>query len=93
MRNKNNLGYIFTTMNIILTTTQENPIYQIISLIITILGGIITILFTIYKWYKEANKDGKITKDEVDKLADDVGDEVKTLTDKVKKEDDKNGKV
>ena len=93
MQNKNNLGYIFTTINIILTSIQENPIYQIISLIITILGGIITILFTIYKWYKEANKDGKITKDEVDKLADDVGDEVKTLTDKVKKEDDKNGKV
>lgn len=48
------------------TAMQTNEVLQTISLIITILGGIISlIVIPVLNWYKNAKKDGKITKDEV----------------------------
>ena len=36
-----------------------------ISLILTIMGTIITIAMALLNWYKQAKRDGKITKDEI----------------------------
>lgn len=48
------------------TVLQPNDVLQTISLIITIIGGLITFVFVpLYNWYKQAKKDGKITKDEI----------------------------
>lgn len=52
------------------TATQTNEILQKISLIITIIGGVLTIIAScvipLIKWFKKAKKDGKIDKDEVE---------------------------
>ena len=58
-----------TGVGAVMTAIQTNPVYQVVSLIITILGLIVTIcssiVFPIVKWYRKAKEDGKITKDEL----------------------------
>lgn len=51
-----------------LSAFQTEQILQYIQIGLTILCAIITIAFTIYKWYKKATEDGKITKEEVEEL-------------------------
>lgn len=55
---------------IIGTATQSNEVLQRISLIITIIGGVLTIIATcvipLIKWFKKAKEDGKIDEDEVE---------------------------
>lgn len=45
---------------------------DLVSWILSILAAVLTIAFTVWTWYKKASKDGKITKDEVDELFDDI---------------------
>lgn len=62
------IPYASSTLNIVLTAIQDNPVYQVVGLILTILSLCITILYTIFKWYNEATKDGKITTKEYEQL-------------------------
>ena len=60
--------------------TNLNEVLSIISYILTILGGIITlIVIPLITWYKKASKDGKITKDEIQEGVDIIKDGVETL--------------
>ena len=58
-----------TAMSICGTAAQTNEQLQTISIIITIIGGIITIISTciipLIKWYKKSKEDGKIDSDEI----------------------------
>ena len=48
------------------TALQTEEVLRIVSLIITILGAIISmIVLPLITWYKNAKKDGKITQDEI----------------------------
>lgn len=59
-------GTIGTAVSAVGTATQTNELLQTISLIITIIGALITfIVIPLWNWYKEAKKDGKITKEEL----------------------------
>lgn len=59
-------GIIGTSMGIIGTATQVNDVLQTISLIITIIGALISfIVVPLVNWHRSAKKDGKITSDEV----------------------------
>ena len=59
-------GTIGTTLSIIGTAMQTNEILETISLVITIIGGVITfIVVPILNWYRHAKKDGKIDADEI----------------------------
>lgn len=68
------------------TATQTNGTLQTISLIITIIGGLITILTTIVipfiKWWKKAKADGKITNEEIDEAKDIINNGLDNLKDK-----------
>lgn len=50
------------------TATQTNQYLQTISLVITIIGGVLTIIATcvipLIKWFKKAKEDGKIDEEE-----------------------------
>ena len=60
------VGAVGTATSGVGTALQTNEVLQTISLIITIIGGILTfIVMPLYKWLKEAEKDGKIDKDEI----------------------------
>lgn len=58
-----------------------NQVIVICNLVLTIIATIVSLVYTIWKWWKKAKADGKITEDEVDDLMDDI----KDITDKDKK--------
>ena len=85
------LGTILGTAG---TVMQTDEILRVISLIITIIGGVITwIVIPLLNWHKKAKADGKITADELkegfDTLQEGIN-QINVHTDK--KENDENGK-
>lgn len=62
------IPYLSSILNIVLTSIQDNSVYQIVGLILTILSLCVSILYTILKWYNEAKKDGQITSEEYEEL-------------------------
>ena len=74
----------------VLTMTQTNELFQLISLIITCIAGaltIVTIIVTSYiklrAWYVKAKADGKITSEELQAGIDIIQDTVTDVTEKV----------
>lgn len=61
---------------VVFTAIQSNELFQIISLVLTILSIVISIIFTIYQWYNLAKKDGKITQEEIKDVIDQVKDKI-----------------
>lgn len=49
----------------ILAFVQSNETLQMIEFILAIITSIILLLYRLWVWYKEAKKDGKITKEEL----------------------------
>ena len=85
-------GIIGTSVSATGTALQTNEVLQTISLIITILGGIITIVFALLGWYQKAKADGKITKDEIEEAVDIIKEgteDIKDALDDKKKGDKK----
>lgn len=66
------------------TIAQTNEILQFIMFIMSIISTGFTIAFIIYKWYNKSNKDGKITKDEVHELIDNISEALGNKEDKEK---------
>lgn len=70
-----------TVVEAVLAASQSNEILQAIQIILAIISFIITILYTIWKWYENATNDKsdggkKITKKEIDELVNDVKEKV-----------------
>lgn len=91
MNDKTIFGILGTAVSGIGTAIQTNEVLQIISLCITILGGIVSLMIIpLLNWYKNAKSDGKITKDEIKegtKIIQDGISEIKEDLDKNKKGD------
>lgn len=89
MKNELITGAVGTTLSAVGTGLQTNEVLQTISLVITILGGLITfIIVPLINWYKEAKKDNKISADEIKEAIDIVdkgSDKIKEEVDKEKK--------
>ena len=59
-------GIVGTSISATGTALQTNEMLQTISLVITIIGALITyIVMPLLLWYKKSKKDGKITKEEI----------------------------
>lgn len=88
-------GSIGTILSAVGTAIQVDEILKYVSLGITILGGIISmIIIPILNWYKEAKRDGKITREEIEegvKIASDGVNGVKQITGKEDTKD--NGEI
>ena len=91
MKNELIGGGIGTLLSATGTAIQPNEVLQTISLVITIIGSLITITFAIITWYKNAKKDGKIDKEEVKELIDIVQDGTENIKESLddKKKGDK----
>ena len=64
-------GLVFGSIAVLqtmVTVSQTNEVFQIIQIIISALAGAVALAYTIWRWYRNAKKDGKITEDEVDDL-------------------------
>jgi beta-lactamase regulating signal transducer with metallopeptidase domain len=78
-------GAVGTTLGIVGTATQTNEVLQTISLIITIIGAVISmIVVPILSWYIKAKKDGKITPDEVKEGVEILKDGLEKTNDEIK---------
>lgn len=85
-------GTAGTVLSAVGTATQTNELLQTISLVITILGGLITfIVIPLLTWYKNAKADGKITQDELSDAKDIIVDGSQAIKEKVEKNDSKGG--
>lgn len=67
----------------ILTATQTKEIFQIISLVLSILISLFIIIGKVVEWWKKSMSDGKITKDEIKELTDDVKEDVNEIKENV----------
>ena len=74
MKNNDFLSWTGSALGTILTAIQTNEVFQYISLALTILSTLVAMAFTVYKWWKKANEDGKITPEEIDELGKDIKD-------------------
>lgn len=84
--NKEVFGAIVgTSTSAVGTAMQTKEVLSIISIILTIIGSLITISMAIISWWKKASADGKIDKEEVEELVDIVEDGVKDIKDKTQK--------
>lgn len=82
-------GGVGATLGVVGTATQTNEILQTISLIITIIGAIISmIIVPLISWYQEAKKDGKITSDEIKDGIDIVVGGIKDVQDNLEDKED-----
>ena len=73
-------GAVGTTVSAIGTVTQTNDILQTVSLVITIIGAVISmIIVPLLSWYKKANEDGKITVEEAKEGIDTLKEGVKQV--------------
>ena len=94
MMNKEVIGGIVgTSVSAVGTGLQTNELLQTISLVLTILGTLITIIMAIYNWWRNAKKDGKISEDEIEDGLNLLNNGIDKLKDDVKKgEKDNNDK-
>ena len=66
MKNEYIAGGVGAALGVVGTATQVNETLQTISLIITILGALVSfVVVPLLNWFKDAKKDGKITTDEI----------------------------
>ena len=75
-----------------LTFTQTKEIFEIVSLVLSILISVIILLSKIVNWYKNAKQDGQISKEEIQDGINIVKEGVDTISSKVKKEECKDEK-
>ena len=61
----------------VLAAIQSNEVLQYIEFGLSILLTIVILTYRVWKWYKEAKKDGKITKEEIDELGEIIEDATK----------------
>ena len=69
MKDIKGFNYLGDVVAVILTATQTNEIFQLVSLVLTIVATGFSIIFTsvrLYFWFKEATKDGKLTEEEIE---------------------------
>lgn len=75
------VGVTGTAVETVLAVTQSNEILQNIQIVLACITFVVTILYTIWKWYRSAKKKDskggeKITEEEVDDLFEDLKKEV-----------------
>ena len=96
----NNLKVTTTTTMIAIATTinQTDDIFKYIQIGLTILSVLISLSYTIYKWYKKANEDNVISGEESKTLWENIkapliklGELIKSLFTKDKKDENDKG--
>lgn len=84
-----NVDYVSNGVALMSTALQSEHTFQIISLVLTCLATAFSLAFTLYKWYKTAKADGKITKDEIVEGVEIVKEHVEKINDTIKKDGEK----
>ena len=79
-------GAVGTSLGVVGTATQTNELLQTISLVVTIVGAVISmIVVPLLGWYNKAKKDGKITTEELEEGAKTLQEGVEGVKEEIKK--------
>ena len=92
--NTEKIGYFSSILQATLGAINTNKLFQIITFALSVATALVTLIYNVWKWYKEAKKDGKITIEEIEAGLNIVKDEVQKIEDSIsknEKENDKNG--
>ena len=84
------LGYVTNGIAVVFSALQSDQILSYISWGCTLIATGVTIAYTIWKWYKRAKEDGKITADEIDEgieILKDGADRLKEIGEKGERKD------
>jgi len=76
-----------TGLSWILTLVQSNQTFQLVSVISSIVLTIVNIAYVVFRWYKKAKEDDKITEQEVEELFDELFDKYVERSDHDEKKD------
>lgn len=76
------IGTAVTGVTCVLSEVSVYQYEQIILGAISILAGLVTLGFTVWKWYRAAKADGKITKEEIEDLIDQASDKIEEIKEK-----------
>ena len=83
-------GTIGTSLSVAGTIAQTNEVLQTISLIITIVGALVSfVVVPLLNWYRKAKADGEITAEEFEEGVNIAVDGVNKVVDETKKGKDK----
>lgn len=75
----------------VLASIQIDDVLKYVNIALAILSTLVALAFTLFKWFKEAKKDGKITPDEVIDAVNKVGDIVDDAKSTIDKLGEKKG--
>ena len=81
---KNILEISGNALMYVLTFAQTKEIFEIISLVLSILISALILISNVISWVKKATADGKIDKEEIDELVDILSETEKNKIDKEK---------
>lgn len=80
------LGGVGVTLGAVGTATQLNEMLQTISLVVTIVGALISfVVVPLLNWYRNAKKDGKISADEITDAAETLRDGLEKTQEEINK--------
>lgn len=87
MKHDEIIGFVGTGVSTALTISQANETFQTVQIVLSCICFVVTIAYTVYKWYKKAtSKESpggeKVTKEEINEL-------FNNLADNLKKEEEK----
>ena len=85
------ISYGANALIYVLAFIQVNEVFQIVEMSLAIVTSLVLIAYRLWKWYEDASKDGKITKEELKDGIDILIDGKKDVDDKIKKGDKKDG--
>jgi len=68
--------YLLDAVALGLGLSQGKELLSYIQLGLGILATLISVAYSLWKWWKKASADGKITKDEIKELSDDLKDKL-----------------
>lgn len=88
--NHNKINLACNSIAVLFTVVQADQTLQLISFILTMISIIVSLSFTLWKWVKEAKKDGNITPDEIMEGANIVNEHLDKIKDAVSNFDSKN---
>ena len=78
---------IGNAMTYLLAFMQTNETLQIIEFVLAIATSVVLLCYRLWRWYKEASKDGKITKEEIKDGIDIMANGVDDIKKKIEKGD------
>lgn len=86
MEDRNIAGYAFGGLGVILSGVNPDQILSVTLSILSVISILVSLAFSLYRWYHLAKKDGKISKDEIDDLNKIIDDSMTQAKDTVRKE-------